>query len=432
MRTSRLIFAVLAAALSSIALVGASHAATPKQRLKEKQAEAQQVLNQVNQLDARFGATVEAWNGAKYELGLAQKELVKDRTSLRIAEQQRKLAIRRLTERVVALYEGEPAPSAIAIFLGARSLSDLIDELQAAHAVANADHQLAVQTTEVRDRYARAVQTVGATERRRSDAVQQLDTERSQIGSMLSQRRQLLSSIQSEVATLRAEEIRRQAQLRAEAEARLAREAAARKLAEEQQAKAQAAAAAAAAATAKAKVQPKQQPKPAAHVTTTAAPTPAAPPPATTTTEAPPPPPDTTTDEQLPAPTPVPTPTPIPTPSAGAGHPQAATIALRYLGVPYKWGGASPAGFDCSGLVMYVYAQLGISLPHFAAAQYGYGTPVSRDQLQPGDLVFFENLNHVAIYIGGGQVVHAPSTGDVVKISNISDWGNSYVGARRI
>jgi cell wall-associated NlpC family hydrolase len=81
---------------------------------------------------------------------------------------------------------------------------------------------------------------------------------------------------------------------------------------------------------------------------------------------------------------------------------------------------------------MYVYAQLGISLPHFAAAQYGYGVPVSRDQLQPGDLVFFENLNHVAIYIGGGQVVHAPSTGDVVKISNISDWGNSYVGARRI
>jgi cell wall-associated NlpC family hydrolase len=122
----------------------------------------------------------------------------------------------------------------------------------------------------------------------------------------------------------------------------------------------------------------------------------------------------------------------VPTPSPGGGHPQAATIALRYLGVPYKWGGASPAGFDCSGLVMYVYAQLGISLPHFAAAQYGYGVPVSRDQLQPGDLVFFENLNHVAIYIGGGQVVHAPSTGDVVKISNISDWGNSYVGARRI
>jgi cell wall-associated NlpC family hydrolase len=81
---------------------------------------------------------------------------------------------------------------------------------------------------------------------------------------------------------------------------------------------------------------------------------------------------------------------------------------------------------------MYVYAQLGVSLPHFAAAQYGMGKPVSRDQLQPGDLVFFDALNHVGIYIGGGQFVHAPETGDVVKITALSDFGSSYVGARRI
>jgi peptidoglycan DL-endopeptidase CwlO len=79
-----------------------------------------------------------------------------------------------------------------------------------------------------------------------------------------------------------------------------------------------------------------------------------------------------------------------------------------------------------------VYAQLGISLPHYAAAQYQLGTPVARSQLQPGDLVFFDGLAHVGIYVGGGQVVHAPRTGDVVKISPISDWGNGYVGARRI
>jgi cell wall-associated NlpC family hydrolase len=425
MRISMAIVAAFAAALLSIALVGASRAATPKEQLKAKQAEAQQVLGEVNQLDARFGATVEAWNGAKYELGLAQKELATDRASLRVAEHQRRLAMLRLTDRVIALYEGDPAPSAIAIFLGAKSLSDMVDELQTAHAVAASDHQLAVQTTEVRDRYVKAVQTVSATERRRSDAVQQLDSERAQIGSMLAQRRRLLSSVQSEVATLRAEEARRQAQLLAEAQARLAREAQARKLAEER-ARAQAAAAAAAA---EAKAQPQPKPQPAAPPPTRAAAPPATAPPATTPTEAPTPtPPAPTTTVPLPAPAP----TPAPTPSPGGGHPEAATIALRYLGVPYKWGGASPAGFDCSGLVMYVYAQLGISLPHFAAAQYGYGAPVSRDQLQPGDLVFFENLNHVAIYIGGGQVVHAPSTGDVVKISSISDWGSSYVGARRI
>ena len=107
---------------------------------------------------------------------------------------------------------------------------------------------------------------------------------------------------------------------------------------------------------------------------------------------------------------------------------------MQYLGVPYLWGGASPTtGFDCSGLVMYVYAQLGIVLPHFAAAQFGFGVPVPRDQLQPGDLVFFDNLNHVGISLGGNEFVDAPHTGDVVKISTITGWyAQNYVGARRI
>jgi cell wall-associated NlpC family hydrolase len=106
-------------------------------------------------------------------------------------------------------------------------------------------------------------------------------------------------------------------------------------------------------------------------------------------------------------------------------------IAMSYLGVPYVWGGASPSGFDCSGFVMYVYGQVGVSLPHNAAAQYGYGSPVSRSELAPGDLVFFDGLGHVGIYIGGGQFVHAPHTGDVVRIANLADHG-SYVGARRL
>ena len=93
---------------------------------------------------------------------------------------------------------------------------------------------------------------------------------------------------------------------------------------------------------------------------------------------------------------------------------------MQYLGMPYVWGGAGPGGFDCSGLVMYVYAQVGVSLPHNAAAMYGYGTPVSYSDLQAGDLVFFSGLGHVGIYIGGGQFIHAPHTGDVVKISSIS------------
>jgi cell wall-associated NlpC family hydrolase len=108
-------------------------------------------------------------------------------------------------------------------------------------------------------------------------------------------------------------------------------------------------------------------------------------------------------------------------------------IAMRYLGTPYVWGGASPSGFDCSGFVMYVYAQMGVSLPHYTGAQWNVGVPVSRGDLQPGDLVFFDGLGHVGIYVGGGQFIHAPHSGDVVRISSLSGWyADTYVGARRI
>jgi cell wall-associated NlpC family hydrolase len=113
---------------------------------------------------------------------------------------------------------------------------------------------------------------------------------------------------------------------------------------------------------------------------------------------------------------------------------RAVTIAERYLGVPYVWGGASPSGFDCSGLVMYVYAQLGIELPHFAAAQYRAGRHVSMHDLRRGDLVFFDGLDHVGIYVGGGRFIHAPHTGDHVRISSLaSGWyAENYVGATRV
>ena len=96
-------------------------------------------------------------------------------------------------------------------------------------------------------------------------------------------------------------------------------------------------------------------------------------------------------------------------------------IAMQYLGVPYVWGGASPSGFDCSGLVVYAFAQAGRpGLPHYTGSLWQMGVPSPATSSQPGDLVFFNGLGHMGIYIGGGQMIHAPHTGDVVKISDIT------------
>jgi peptidoglycan DL-endopeptidase CwlO len=114
-------------------------------------------------------------------------------------------------------------------------------------------------------------------------------------------------------------------------------------------------------------------------------------------------------------------------------NPRVIRIALRYLGTPYRWAGASPSGFDCSGFVMYVYGRIGVALPHNGSQLWGVGRFVPRTRLEPGDVVFFHGLGHVGIYIGEGRFVHSPQTGDVVKISRFSDgaYSSSYVGARR-
>jgi cell wall-associated NlpC family hydrolase len=106
-------------------------------------------------------------------------------------------------------------------------------------------------------------------------------------------------------------------------------------------------------------------------------------------------------------------------------------IAKQYLGTPYRWGASGPNAFDCSGFTMYVYRQVGVSLPHSSRAQYNSGPKVSRANLQPGDLVFFgrSRIHHVGIYVGGGSYIHAPHSGAVVRIDPLNR--SDYAGACR-
>jgi peptidoglycan DL-endopeptidase CwlO len=108
---------------------------------------------------------------------------------------------------------------------------------------------------------------------------------------------------------------------------------------------------------------------------------------------------------------------------------RAVETALKELGKPYRYGALGPSTFDCSGLTKFAYGAAGIVLPHSAAAQYGSGRRVNRNQLQPGDLIFWKGLGHVGMYIGAGRMVHAPQTGELVTITSI-DQG-AYLGAVR-
>jgi cell wall-associated NlpC family hydrolase len=119
---------------------------------------------------------------------------------------------------------------------------------------------------------------------------------------------------------------------------------------------------------------------------------------------------------------------PVDSSSVGTAVVQA---AMTKLGAPYSWGAAGPDAFDCSGLVVWAFGQVGMGLPHYSYAQMSGGVAVGYSDLEPGDLVFFYGGSHVGIYVGGGQFIHAPHTGSVVQVNSLSGYGGGLSAARR-
>ena len=336
--------------------------ATADPSVSAKQAQAQQVMAQIQQLDSNLERARNNYDSANVKLHAIEHSLAINRIGLHVARSNLVIAQKDLSQRLVSIYTTRDNQSTLAVVLGATSIDDLVNRIESVQSLSTQDVAVVHQVVSFKREVTVRQHTLVHDRRAQTALVRQRAAAKARIASQLGRQQRLYNSIKGEIAHLVAMQHARQLALERQAQQRLAT------------------------------YQPPGQ-NPALDLSTGLTP---------------------------PAP-----------PSQYTG---VVGIAMQYLGVPYVWGGATPSGFDCSGFVMYVYAQVGVSLPHYTGAQWGMGVPVAYSDLEPGDLVFFDGLGHVGIYIGGGEFIHSPHTGDVVRIDSLSEawYAATYDGARRI
>jgi len=339
-----------------------------------KKQQLEQVRQQLQALDSDLSRAVDAYNVASNRLAVVKADLASNQRNLVRARKDLRKAKRLLEGRLVALYKSGPQANTLDVVLGSTSLTDAIDGVDTANRVSHQTRTVLLRVAAFRKEVQRRAVRLKLAKAEHEQLVRERAAQKATVQARISESQQLAATVQDQLDSAVAAEARRQAQLKREAEARL-------------------------------RAQQAVQIVPTPVVAATQ---------------------DSALDYTA-APE-------IITSAPPSQYGGVVGIAMQYLGIPYVYGGSSPSGFDCSGFVMYVYGQMGVSLPHYTVAQYSMGVPVSRADLQPGDLVFFDGLNHVGLYIGGGQFIHAPHTGDVVKISSMGDswYASTYMGARRI
>jgi cell wall-associated NlpC family hydrolase len=367
-----------------IALVAALPTqAAPKQEIASKRAQAEEARRQLAELGAQLEPAIERYNKSVAELKQVNAEIAFNQKQIKVTEANLRVSQVELDSKLEQSYRvGEP--DLLASVLSQQSLSQVLAVTDLFDRSQNQAADMIGGLRQSKKTLTRHKQDLQVAQDRAASLKAERAAEKRRIDAGIAQSQQLVAGLEDEIQQLIAEEAARQEQLRQEALAALA--------AQEQ---------ATAAAAAQSEVAIGGS---VAEVATAES------------------------GEAQSAPAPESAPVELP-PTDGSLGAQAVSIAMQYLGVPYVWGGASPGGFDCSGLTSYVYAQLGVGLSHYTGSQWNEGTRVPADQLLPGDLVFFHSdLHHMGMYIGNGQMIHAPQTGDVVKISPLMD---AYAGAVR-
>lgn len=341
------------------------------QAITDARADAEALRSQVETLNDRVESSVEDYQYAKVQLADTEVSLASTQKKLTRAEKDLVTAQGHLEQRIDGLYRNGRIGLLDAL-LGARTFSDLINRFDLLKRVGAKDQEVYAQVATFRADVSARKATLAQDQAKQKKLLAQSKTALASVQQRLAERERALKGKEKLVAQLEAEEQARQVRLAAQA-----KEAARRAI-----------------AAAKVRQQAASKPHPNGSGGASA---------------------------EVPSGN-------VPSSQIGGS---VIDIAMQFMGVPYVWGGASPSGFDCSGLVMYVFAHAGVSLPHSSRAQFGYGVAVSRDALQPGDLVFFGSpIHHVGIYVGDGNMINAPYTGSSVHISSIGR--SNFVGARRI